>query len=454
MLQVMDENYRLISGFGLPDADSPSESLYTRVDSASHAAEYAYVFHNSHLDLRVPVMLDGARVGSLVLRSSLAPVYDQLYSLMQICGAVFLGSIFVAYFVTTLLLRIITAPLLAFRNRVRLVKNTGDYSIRVPRTTNDETGELISGFNSMLEEIRKRDDSLEQNRRNLEQTIRERTLGMEAALQDVTREKDRAEQANLAKSEFLAMMSHEIRTPMNGILGMTSMLADADLPEEYRSYARTAQESCEVLLTLINDILDFSRIEAGRVELENEPFDLAKLVENTASLFRNEALQKNLDLVVDTSGLPATRLKGDIARIRQILINLLGNAFKFTDKGRITVRGEQVSQEGSGYCVRLTVADTGIGITSELQNRIFDTFAQADASTTRKFGGSGLGLAICKKIATLMHGRIGVDSKPESGSAFWLELPLERAEAKPGPADNTTGRIPETTPTRWWRRKS
>jgi methyl-accepting chemotaxis protein len=202
MLQVLDEHGRLIAGYGLPDTSPPADNLYLQVSPAPDAADYAYVFHDSHLDLRVPVLLEGMRIGTLVLRSNLAPVHARFHSLLLIFGAVFIGSIFVACFVTTLLQRFISAPLLALRNTVELVKSTGDYSIRVPRTTNDETGVLISGFNSMLEEIRKRDDSLEQNRRNLEKTIHERTLDMAAALREITQEKDRAEQANQAKKRI------------------------------------------------------------------------------------------------------------------------------------------------------------------------------------------------------------------------------------------------------------
>ncbi len=274
-------------------------------------------------------------------------------------------------------------------------------------------------------------DSLVSLSRSLESQVAERTHDLSIA-------KDLAESANHAKSDFLAVMSHEIRTPMNGVLGMTQMaLAEATDPKQ-REYLETAQYSAEALLTILNDILDFSKLEAGKLEFEKIDFDLIKTVETIISLMSARAREKQVGITFDFPlGLPRFVL-GDGGRLRQVLLNLISNALKFTDEGGVNVRIEALPESSDGATLRFTVSDTGIGIEPEVKARLFQSFTQADSSISRRFGGTGLGLSICKKIIEMQGGRIGVDSRAGKGSQFWFELRLPPAPPPVLTSDTTT----------------
>ncbi len=234
-----------------------------------------------------------------------------------------------------------------------------------------------------------------------------------------------ADEQNIAKSDFLANMSHEIRTPMNGVIGMTSLLTNTPLTEEQKDYVETIRISGETLLSIINDILDFSKIESGKMELEQAPFNISKVIEETYDLLSVKAFEKGLDLLyyIDP-GVPA-EIIGDITRFRQVLVNLVSNGLKFTEKGEILIAATSLSKDGDMHTLEFQVKDTGIGIPADKYHRLFESFSQVDSSTTRKYGGTGLGLAICQRIVKLMGGTITVDSVENEGSCFRFTMVVQ-----------------------------
>jgi two-component system, sensor histidine kinase and response regulator len=259
----------------------------------------------------------------------------------------------------------------------------------------------------------------------------ERQLGLmykrvEKNNKELREARDEALQAVKMKGEFLAMMSHEIRTPMNGVLGMTGLLLETELTKDQRECAETVKHSADALLTIINDILDFSKIESGKLDIEVIDFDLRIAIEDVLDLVGGKAQEKGLELVGLIYASVPTAVRGDPGRVRQILLNLVGNAIKFTEQGEVVVQVVPEIETPESVTIRIDVTDTGIGLNAEARERLFKPFSQADSSTTRKFGGTGLGLAICKQLTELMHGHIGIESAPGHGSRFWFTIQLEK----------------------------
>jgi signal transduction histidine kinase/DNA-binding response OmpR family regulator len=311
--------------------------------------------------------------------------------------------------------RLVSAPILDLAMKARDISAAKDYSLRAHRYAPDEIGTLVDDFNAMLEEIEKRD--------------KERAR----LITELKRSKLSAEAASRAKSEFLANMSHEIRTPLNGIVGMTELALETILSDEQREYLTTVRSSSEALLTVINDVLDFSKIEAGKMELENVPFELDELLGEAMRTIAYSAHQKSLELVYEIAPDVPSWVEGDPGRLRQIFLNLLGNAIKFTDAGEITVQVTLEKRDAGRAVLRCAVRDTGIGIPVEKQQLIFGAFGQVDSSTTRKYGGTGLGLAICSQMVRLMGGGISVSSELGIGSTFQFTVVLPVVE-EPAPA--------------------
>ena len=303
-----------------------------------------------------------------------------------------------------------------FEHEYRWKNNAGEYrwvsEVGIPRFNFDKK---YTGHTGICIDITERKKS--------EDAVRELNCELQSA-------KERAEHANHAKSEFLANMSHEIRTPMNGVLGMAELLLDFSLTDKQRHFVETIQRSGQALLTIINDILDLSKIEAGKLELDSMDFDLRENIEDCMDILAQRAHIKGLELICDIPGDTPVFLRGDPWRLRQIIINLTGNAVKFTDCGEVALRVSTVEEGVKEACLRFEISDTGIGMSAENTERIFDSFTQADNSTTRQYGGTGLGLTISRQLVGLMGGQIGVESVLGQGSTFWFTVRLPRSSER------------------------
>jgi two-component system sensor histidine kinase/response regulator len=392
--------------------------------------------HVGSNDLSVfrPILLDGQEIGAVYIESDSAEMREHRVRFGTIVLVVMAFALLIAFLLSDRLQRVISGPVLALAQAANRVSVEKDYAVRVVETGEDELGHLVESFNGMIEQIQLRDEELRSHGEHLEEEVAKRVAELHEMNAQLITARDRAEEASRTKSDFLANMSHEIRTPLNGVIGMTELALDTALTDEQRDYLETVKTSAESLLSVINDILDFSKIEAGRLDLDNIEFALRESVDKTMRTLALRAHQKGLELLCDVRPEAPEHLIGDPGRLRQVLLNLTGNAIKFTEAGEIVVAAE-VERVGDGeVTLHFSVSDTGIGIPAEKQQRIFEAFSQADASTTRIYGGTGLGLAISSSLVTMMKGRIWVESEPGRGSTFHFTAVLGVPAAAPAAA--------------------
>ncbi|HEX4180896.1 MAG TPA: EAL domain-containing protein [Caulobacteraceae bacterium] len=406
-------------------------STDARIGEAGEAPSFWSLMRSHTVQASAAIVETGRRVGRVVVVGQVsgeAGRVGQSLLISLVAAIVAAGS---GLTVAWRLQRGISGPIQALTGAVNQIRQTHDYGRRADVVADDEVAELVSGFNGMLDEIRVRDAALADHLAGLERTVAERTADLVAA-------KETAEAATNAKSDFLATMSHEIRTPMNGIMVMAEMLAAGEIPPRQRRFAEVIAKSGSSLLAIINDILDFSKLEAGKLELESAPVDVADVAEDVCSLFWERAQAKGLDLAAYVDPATPRLIAADEVRLRQVVGNLVNNAIKFTETGGVLV---QIEPRADGV-LRIGVHDTGIGIAQDKLGAVFGAFSQADQSTTRKFGGTGLGLAICKRLVEAMDGQIGVTSRLGRGSVFSVEIPvsvIEAAEAWPRLNDDRAG---------------
>ncbi|HEX4487400.1 MAG TPA: response regulator [Terriglobales bacterium] len=414
---------------------SPNGRLFARYVRGGGGAKYCgrkprsdgnYFVEDSLLQYRV-IKIEGESIGTLFIESDLTELNQLLRNYSATLALVMFATSLLAYLLAARLQKVITRPALELVRTAERVTEENNYGLRAATHSNDELGSLVQAFNGMLSQIQRRDQDLERQQAELQGEVEARTA-MNLQLENA---KEIAEGASRAKGDFLANMSHEIRTPINGILGMIELSLDTELSGEQREYLALAKSSGESLLAIINDILDFSKVESGKMELEHIEFNLYNSVGETMKALAIKAHEKNLELAYDVSPDVPSELLGDPGRLRQVLVNLVGNAIKFTAKGEVFLEIVRKSRESSQVELEFKVRDTGIGIPREKQAALFEAFSQADSSTTRKYGGTGLGLAISLRLVDLMSGQIWIDSKEGRGSTFHFTANFTVAAAKP-----------------------
>ena len=407
-IAVIDRNEKSFAALG-------SAILVTSGEDTRNAGGFLDLLLTAAVPVKVPVIDAGEEIGALVLLADISDLRNRLQLGLLLTLAVATAASLLGVAFANTMRRKIVAPLTDLSRAMSEVRTTHDFSMRVDKSSDDETGDLVDSFNDMLAQISVRDTALSRHRDTLEQTVADRTRELRVA-------RDSAEAANKAKSDFLATMSHEIRTPMNGVMVMAELLAAAELPPRQQRYAEVIVRSGQSLLTIINDILDLSKIEAGKLDLEQVAVSPCGVIDDVMSLFWERASSKGLDLAAFVTPDVPHLIIADPVRLNQVLSNLVNNALKFTENGHVAVHVRTQGRTDDHVTLEFSVIDTGIGIPADKIGKLFEAFSQADQSTTRKFGGTGLGLAISKRLVEAMGGDIKVESREGKGSRFSFRI--------------------------------
>ncbi|MHC4182694.1 MAG: ATP-binding protein [Planctomycetota bacterium] len=406
-----------------------------------------YIFRDDHVDLLHNIVLDREVIGSIYIQNDLKELNNILRLYIGIGGVVLLISLFVAYFLSSKLQRVISEPILNLAQTMKIVSKEKNYSLRVEKWGTDEIGTLNDGFNDMLTQIHVRDEELKKHREHLEEKVDLRTYELQQATERAYIMAKQADAANLAKSAFLANMSHELRTPLNAIIGFSEVLLDkhfGELNERQEEYLGDILSSGRHLLSLVQDILDLSKVETGKMELELSEFNINELLSGSLTMIKEKAMQHGIYLSVDAEKVPELMV-ADERKIKQVVFNLISNAIKFAhDGGSINISAEVIERDwlkdnvpiifrddaimalhsDQKSFLKVSVTDTGIGIHEASLTKIFEPFHQEDNSASRKYKGSGLGLSLSKKLVEIHKGCIWVESAIDKGSTFSFVLPL------------------------------
>ncbi|MCH6255016.1 ATP-binding protein [Puniceicoccaceae bacterium K14] len=372
-----------------------------------------------------PIILSEERLGTLLIKADTSSLEDTIQTAtFKAVGVISLGTL-LSLFISLFIQRLITRPLFELETIAKTVSTHDDYTVRATKRYDDEIGSLVESVNLMISHAERGKAIVEENNLTLEKKVSERTEELRKAM-------EQANAASQAKSEFLSTMSHELRTPLNAIIGMSSIIAGDEISSELSDHIRIIQTSSDSLLAIINQILDYSKIESGNLELEHRSFRPSECIEESMDMLSSVNWEKPVDFFTTIDPMIPNKLVGDETRLRQVLVNLIGNASKFTKEGYVWVNAtlKKNSQNSESEELEIAVHDTGIGIPAERIGKLFKTFSQIDSSTTREFGGTGLGLAITKKLVNAMGGEIKVTSEADRGTTFSFTLPTQGASVE------------------------